>query len=284
MSRETEPKVVAIINDCRDPNAVARQQMMVGNLFDANQTFVGVDSELEASGNLVDLLDISNGRPNIILVNKAPRNGSARQHKNGTPFGFFWHGETLVVSSVDGLALSLPKKLGLTAVVRELDIESTVDDVLEQTGEADEPGLRDKIIDTQYRSLEYVPRVARALWNRANIQSELKSLDHVPNANLRGWGVDNFGNVKTTALPGDIGFDPEQGDGFRITTALGELSCYRQLRSVPDGELAVTVGSSGFGKDRFLEVVVQGGSAHDRFVQADPGFKLSETNLFTPAS
>jgi len=257
-----EPKFVAIINDCQDGNARARQEVTVGSLFNINPAFVGVETDLEASANLVDLIDASRGEPGIILVNKAPRNGKAKEHKNGTPFGYFWHGDTLVVSSTDGLALSLPKKLGITAVVNELDIETTIEDVLEATGESNEEGLARRITNTQFRSLAYTPRAARALWSGVKLASEEKVITRNAGHKTHAWHVDNFGNIKTTGLPTDIGFDPEQGDGYRVSTALGEVSCYGQLRSVPEnGELAVTIGSSGYKDQNFLELVIQGGSA-----------------------
>jgi S-adenosylmethionine hydrolase len=71
------------------------------------------------------------------------------------------------------------------------------------------------------------------------------------------WLVDNFGNCKTTILPEEIGFE----EGKKIQTRFGMATQYRQLRSVPDGELALTIGSSGYGENRFVELVIQGKSA-----------------------
>ncbi|GEM_PF-1449009 len=46
-----------------------------------------------------------------------------------------------------------------------------------------------------------------------------------------------------------------------LTTRFSVLSVYRRLKDVPNGGLAVIVGSSGLGERRFLEIVVQGGNA-----------------------
>ena len=85
-------------------------------------SFIGISSDLEASGNIIDTLDAYGDLPGVILVNIAPRNGKAKKWKNGTPFGYFWYKKILVISSVDGLTLSLVKKLNLVKTINVLDI------------------------------------------------------------------------------------------------------------------------------------------------------------------
>src|SRR5512141_546524 len=113
---------VTLINDCRDANAFGRQATKAGALLGRLVVTVGVRNDLEAAGNLVDALDAAEGREGVILVNVAPRNGDAKKWPNGTPFGWFKCGGTLVVASIDGLTLSLAKKLGLFEAVHVFDI------------------------------------------------------------------------------------------------------------------------------------------------------------------
>ncbi|MBI1839007.1 MAG: hypothetical protein HYR95_01760, partial [Candidatus Colwellbacteria bacterium] len=101
---------ITIINDCRDANAAGRQAARAATLLGGTVAFIGVTNDLEASGNLIDALDAIEGKGGIVLVNVAPRNGTAKKWENGTPFGYFWYKETLVLASVDGLTLSLVKK------------------------------------------------------------------------------------------------------------------------------------------------------------------------------
>ena len=45
------------INDCKDDNARARQTSRVGSLLKTNLSFIGVDSDLEAGMQLIDIID-----------------------------------------------------------------------------------------------------------------------------------------------------------------------------------------------------------------------------------
>src|SRR5688572_12965729 len=96
---------VTIINDCKDENAFGRQATKAAALFGCSIVTVGVDSDIEAAGNLIDCLDAGEGKEGVILVNVAPRHGDAKKWPNGTPFGYFLYKETLVVTSIDGLTL-----------------------------------------------------------------------------------------------------------------------------------------------------------------------------------
>ncbi len=65
------------------------------------------------------------------------------------------------------------------------------------------------------------------------------------------WGIDNFGNCKTTLLPSEI------DTSHPISTRFGNLTFYTRLHDVPDGETALVKGSSGIDDFRFLEILMQ---------------------------
>ena len=153
---------ITIINYCKDENAKGRQLARIGALFGCAANFVGVSNELEAAGNLIDILDASAQSPGIILVNVAPRNGKAKKHKNGTPFGYFWYQKTLVVASVDGLTLSLVKKLKLAEYIHVLDIPETLDILIKRKFLSAD--LKSQITDNQFRSFDFLPRIAQYLF------------------------------------------------------------------------------------------------------------------------
>ena len=270
---EAPPRgVVTIINDCRDDNARGRQEARVSALTGLPSVFIGATSDINAAGNLVDALDALEGisdektnRPkNAILVNVAPRGGEAKKHKNGTPFGYFWYGQTLVLSSIDGHTLSLVKKLGLTKHIHVLDIPAVLD-VL--AGEGTFPDSeKERITNTQFRSYEFLPRAAEYLLRRTHIRSGPVSIEEIPTIPSDYiWEVDNFGNCKTATLEGEV---PGNRIGFRSKELeLDFVRSYPFLKDVPNGELGVVVGSSGFRDRRFLEIVQKEGSAIQTLVR-----------------
>lgn len=249
---------ITIINDSADANAAGRQLTRAGVLMkEASLAFIGVPafSDLAAAGNLVDALDAAMGQPAAVIVNVAPRHTpQAREQKNGTPFSYFFIGGTLVISTMEGSTLSLAKKVGALreSAIHLLDVEQVAQD-LNARGEltAVEAAW---VSNTQFRSYEFAPRLAARLLEGYEPPSHPLSADDVPDAPLAVWWIDNFGNLKTTALPEDIGFTL----GAEIETALGTLRCYEHLAQVPTGELACVVGSSGYGSNRFIEIVAQG--------------------------
>jgi hypothetical protein len=251
---------VTIINDCRDQNAFGRQATRAMALFNSPVTTVGIEQdELEASGNLVDMLDASEGEEGVILVNVAPRHGRGKKWPNGTPFGYFTLKKTLVVASVDGVTLSLVKKLGLLKEFNLFDIP-TVTSTLVESGDLTNDE-KNHIVHTQFRSYDFLPRVANWLKEGKDLPSTDYPLENIPDVPKAVWFVDNFGNCKTTLFADDILFSA----GKRITTAVGELTCYNRLKDVPNGESGLIIGSSGYGENRFLEVVSQGQSAAKHF-------------------
>ena len=246
---------ITIINDCKDDNVKGRQLARVASLFGVSANYVGVDNELEASGNLIDVLDAIGEGQAVILVNVAPRSGAAKKHPNGTPFGYFWYKNTLVVSSIDGLALSMAKKFGLTDYINVLDIPTALDTII-KAGELDS-NLKNHITNTQFRSYEFTPRVAAFLFKHKDIESTKLPISEIPNAPAAVWWVDNFGNCKTTAFAEE--FSLKAGDSLK--TKAGKLTYYSRLKDVPDKAKGIITGSSGLGEKRFLEIVIQGSSA-----------------------
>ncbi|NBD73895.1 hypothetical protein GVX82_02540 [Patescibacteria group bacterium] len=251
---------VTIINDCHDENAAARQLTRVGRLFpQASVSLAGVSDygDLSAAGMLIDVLDAGRGGQGVVLVNVAPRHKGSKKWPNGTPFGYFRFEDTLVVSSVDGLTLSLVKKLGVAGEIHVLDVP-TVAPILAHEGVIDEEHAA-HLLETQFRSFDFTPFAAAALAHDVELPSEELSLGDVSDAPAAIWWVDNFGNCKTTLLPQDVGFVP----GRRITLGDQSLTCYGHLKDVPKGEAAPIEGSSGLPGRRFLEIVVQGGRAEE---------------------
>lgn len=250
---------VTIINDCKDPNAFGRQSTRASALFGLNVNTVAVSNDLEAAGNLVDVLDASEGRRGVVLVNVAPRNGAAKKWPNGTPFGWFRYGDTLVAASIDGRTLSLAKKLGIIDSVEVFDIPTVMDAAAGHRLVSRE--VAEYVKTTQFRSLEFLPRVAFWITQGYVLPTERLAADDIADAEDAVWWVDNFGNCKTTVLPEDL-------DAFRDENALSGLAAlahYDRLKDVPDGESAFVTGSSGIGGRRFVEVMIQGGNASQRY-------------------
>lgn len=250
---------VTIINDCKDPNAFGRQATRATSLFHEPVHTVAVTNDLEAAGNLVDVLDASEGRRGVVLVNVAPRNGAAKKWPNGTPFGWFRHGDTLVAASIDGRTLSLVKKLGITDAIEVFDIPTVMDAAAGHRLVSRD--VAEYVKTTQFRSLEFLPRAACWITQGYVLPTSRLPVDEIVDAEESVWWVDNFGNCKTTVLPDEL-------DAFRDENALSGLASlahYDRLKDVPDGESAFVTGSSGIGSRRFVEVMIQGGNASQRY-------------------
>lgn len=250
---------ISIINDCFDENAKLRQISRAGALFPfAGVNCFAVNNELEASGFLIDALDAFEQREGVILANVAPRNGDARRWKNGTPFGYFWHGKTLVVSSVDGLILSLPKKIGLMKEFNLFDIEDVMNFI---SDDELSPEVKNKTIKTQFRSFNFLPRAADWVWRKYGLPSEKYDIAQIKDAPEAIWFIDNFGNMKTTLIGKDFNF--KEGEDVKVVVKgkKYKLQFHRQLKDLPDGKFGLIEGSSGIGNRRFLEIILQGGNA-----------------------
>lgn len=244
---------VYIITDCIDPNAVMRQSFRLATMMLKFRIMglIGVENDLAAAGNLIDILDAAEGRRGIVIANAAPRYGQAKKWPNGTPFCYFFYGETLVISTIDGLMLSLVKKLGLVEKVNLLDIPQVVAAMV-QNNQLDQT-TASSIVDTQFRSFEFVPRLATWLSRQLPIPAKEYSNAKITAPPASIWWVDNFGNCKTTLLPADI------NGSLRLGQTI--LPIFPALKDVPDSQPAVVIGSSGIKNQRFMEIVIQGGRA-----------------------
>ncbi len=252
---------ITIINDCRDGNTMGRQATRASVLFGgAPITTVGIGwNELEGAGNLIDMLDGSDGQTGIIFANVAPRHGRGKKWPNGTPFGYFYYHKTLVVATIAEQMLSLAKKFNVASSLRLTDVTTVVDEMIKR-GKLDH-NLRERIVKSQFRSYDYMPRLAKWVMDGEEIPSENYSFAKVEDVPPSIWWVDNFGNCKTTILPEEINHSP----GKVMKTKVGNIACYEHLKDVPNDESGLTIGSSGLGEKRFLEIVVQGKSASERF-------------------
>jgi SAM hydroxide adenosyltransferase C-terminal domain len=261
---------ITIINDCRDENTMGRQATRAMQLFGNGISIatVGIGwSELEGAGNVIDMLDAASGEEGIIMVNVAPRHGRGKKWPNGTPFGYFRYKKTLIIATIAEQCLSLVKKFGITDSIAVTDVPTVVDKMIKR-GRLD-TSLRDRIAKSQFRSFDYMPRLAKWLYDGEEIPHEEYAIKDVEDAPKAVWWVDNFGNCKTTLLPEDIGHQ----DRKKLQTKFGEITCYTHLKDVPNGEAGLTIGSSGLDDKRFVELVVQGASAAKKFDLA-PGDEI----------
>lgn len=239
---------------------MGRQITRLATLFPgAVVSSVGINNykEIEAAGNLIDMLDAGNGEEGIILVNAAPRH--KKNWPNGTPFAYFWYKKTLVVTTIDGYCLSLVKKFQLADSIKLTEVSIVVDAMIKK-GLLEE-NQRDDIVKSQFRSYEYTPRLAKWIKDGLEIPSTDYSMEKIPDVPAMVWWVDNFSDVKTTILPEEVDFQP----GKVIKTKYGEFPCFSQMRDVPVGQKALTIGSSGIGKRRMLEIIILGERAGDTF-------------------
>jgi hypothetical protein len=238
-----------IINDCQDDNARGRQLSRLTSLLDTHTSFVGVQSDLQAGVQLIDILDATEGRRGLILINVAPRGGHTTKWENGTPFAFTWYKETLIVSSVDGFALSGLKQYLDYDHVSLLDIHTATDAML-RAGFIN-PETASRIPHSQFRSFDFTPRIGAFLMSQNDTPSTPYALADIPNLPKAIWHIDNFGNCKTTLTTKDL------HNATELTTRFGTLPYIEHLRDVPDNQAAIITGSSGYGTHRFLELVCQ---------------------------
>ena len=260
-----------IITDCKGENEAGRQVARFNSYGLGPTDLVGVDSGLndtptiEAAGNLIDLLDAGEGKKGIIIVNVAPR-GAKKDGENGTSFSYFYYKNTLIISTIKDHCLSFIKRFEIVKTVRILDVKAVLDHVNKQP-RAKSPrfsrkgskGIIDKkltnyIVESQFRSFDFVPRVAKWLTIGVNIPSKPYSLDKIPDIPQCIWHIDSFGNAKMTLTLDDLKIESPQ---FLITS-LGTYPFYQRLKDIPYGETAIYIGSSGIGNKRFLEIATQG--------------------------
>mmetsp|Transcript_18891 Transcript_18891/g.38478 ORF Transcript_18891/g.38478 Transcript_18891/m.38478 type:complete len:376 (-) Transcript_18891:241-1368(-) len=250
---------ITYITDCKDENGKGRLKARLSTLFPGNSIqFVGVSSDYEAAINLVDIVDAYEGRPGIILANVARREGEKRKTKwaNGPPFGWLKVDQIDIFTTIDGYIVSLLQQMkGFQFAISLYDIPSTVPHM----------GLsverQHHVINTQFRSFDYLPLLAAQLvgGKELPVSGTMKDVPWMPLALC--W-VDSFGNIKTNALPEQVAF--QSGKEVVVKVAKQRqfvLPCYTRLKDIPDDMVAMTIGSSGLGGHRFLEIVQQGKSA-----------------------
>jgi S-adenosyl-l-methionine hydroxide adenosyltransferase len=265
---------LTLITDCHDSATFGRQLTRLSAIFKRAPIPVAISGSLddtasiEAAGVMIDILDSGMGEKGIVLVNAAPRNQS--KWPNGTPFGYFYYRKTLVVTTVDGYTLSLIKRFKLAEddKIFVFDIPTVMDFMLEQyPGELDANFEKAKekaeyIKKTQFRSFEFMPRVAYWKYQDLDIPEQEIKLDDIQELQNQIFWIDNFGNAKTSILPEDINF--EVGKEYKIEK-IGLVKAYDRLKDVPIGDPALIIGSSGIREYRFLEVVIQGQSAAKKY-------------------
>ncbi|MBI5022575.1 MAG: hypothetical protein HZC05_00155 [Candidatus Magasanikbacteria bacterium] len=260
--KEKIMKNVHVINDCQDENARLRQMARYGAYFPGtNIIFAGVSSDLEAAFMLVDTIDALDGHTGVITVNVAPRNGEAKKYANGTPFGKVQVEDITIFASIDGATLRLLNKVRSSLQLCVYDIPEVVHYL------TPDKNIQKHITLTQFRSFEFLPRLAKAVV----LQGVTLSGHHMSLADYCGDDalgaiacVDCFGNLKTTLLPEEVGFEPGKSMELKVNGSLVNVKGYLRLKDIPDGELGLTIGSSGLGFQRFLELVCQGGDAGRR--------------------
>lgn len=271
-----KPKFITIINDCKSPEDIGRQETRYAHLFpNTHISFVGVDSSLginstlESGGILIDILDASEGKPGIIALNVAPRGQVKEDGENGSKFSYFWYKKTLVVSTIKGYNLSLVKKLGLTKSINILDTSQVLD--FAASHKLITKDLAEYVKNTQFRSFDFQPRVARWLFDKVNLPHTPVLINKFLDSPNAVWLIDSFGNIKTTLLFEDlviVDSHPEfisgseiprqaRNDKEDIATNIGAFKYYERLKLVPSGETAIYTGSSGLGNKRFLEIATQ---------------------------
>lgn len=249
---------VTIINDCNDPNESARQLTRANILFNcpANSLRLGVYSDIQSAGNLIDVLDASEGQKGIVIVNVAPRFGAAKRWSNGAPFGFFKYKETIVVMTINPEIQHLLWKLKITNEIYVTEISEVIDILIEQG--LVEMTRRQYLIDTQFRSFEYAPKLAKLVFDEITFPTKTIASEEVKNGDKgKVWFIDSFGNCKTTLLKEDLIID----EGGYVQTNWGKIKYHEKLKDVQNEDLGIYVGSSGIGLNRFVEITIQGGNA-----------------------
>lgn len=251
---------ITIINDCCDENAKLRQVSRAASLIkNSSAACFGVKTESEAAGFLVDAIDAFGGREGIVMANVAPRHGKGKKWENGTPFGFFWHKKTLIVSTCDGYILSLAKKLDILEEFRIVDIAEVLRIINEEELDND---TKNRIVKSQFRSFDFLPRLAAWIIEGKKLPAKKYELFEIPDMPKEVWFIDNFGNTKTTLLREDL--PAGKSIELKIGGKAHVFSFSDRLKDLENETLGLVVGSSGIGNKRFLEIIFRGGNAAEK--------------------
>lgn len=244
---------VTIINDCSDANALGRLSTRAAAWLNCPVTTMPVVNEYEAAGCLIDALDAAGNAPGWILCNVAPRNEQT-SGTNGPPFvQVECKDGPFVVTTVNTLGL-LPK-VGIRSCY-PIDVARTLQQLVYAQVIDDHERLQ--IESSQFRSFDFLPLLVAEFESVGFHGGPPQEIE--PWTEEVVWYVDCFGNLKTTLTTEDVVGLSDR----RYRQYLGHLPVYPRLCDVPEGELAVVIGSSGLANTRFLEIVVKGGSAAAR--------------------
>jgi S-adenosylmethionine hydrolase len=141
---------------------------------------------------------------------------------------------------------------------------------------------------SQFRSRDLFPEaVARVVRGDAGVLAGPLALDAIPEVPPdRIAFIDGFGNLKTT-----IGAERAPESGSLLQVRIGEGVCDAMVAgggfSVPDGALAFSPGSSGWGSGaaqlRWMELFHRGGSAWEAFGRPEVGDRIEIEVVSLPA-
>ncbi|HTE49212.1 MAG TPA: SAM hydroxide adenosyltransferase, partial [Candidatus Paceibacterota bacterium] len=198
-------------------------------------------------------------------TNVAHRNGDARKNGNGTKFCCFQYGKIWNIATIEGVTLSLVKKLRL---VNSLFVIHMSDAVARMVREGFIPSSSaSEIVDSQFRSFDFSPRaLAYVLGGKKLCCTEVPIESIIPDPQPIIAVIDCFGNGKTMVLTRELNIE----NGY-VQTKFGTLPFYKRLADVPDGVAAVIQGSSGLPGSRFAEIVINGENAAKKL-----GFKVGD--------
>ncbi|MBL7058398.1 hypothetical protein ISS03_03605, partial [Patescibacteria group bacterium] len=117
------------------------------------------------------------------------------------------------------------------------------------------------ITGSQFRSYDFVPRVAQLILSNIQPISKLIPIDNIPDAPECVWWIDNFGNCKTTLLFDEL----KIVENNKVKTKFGLFPYFEHLNDVPRNSSAFVRGSSGIGGQRFIEFLTQGQNTAEIF-------------------
>lgn len=244
------------ISDCSDDNVRARYAARIAAATPQAGAvqFIGVISDLEAAGNLVDLLDGLEGAEALVFVNVAPRGTQKATWPNGTPFGYLKWNNAHIFTTIDGFTLSLLKKISARELdVQVYDIPTVVPYLTKDTA------LQTHISKSQFRSFDFLPRIAGYVLAGHTVPTQ--TLTAIASAPSSIWWIDNFGNAKTTILSEELTNTHGGTIRLQIENTTHSLRLYDRLKDLPHGEIGLYIGSSGFDDKRFLEITKQKGES-----------------------
>ena len=267
-----------IITDCKGENEAGRQISRFNSYGLGPANLIGVgngldfNATIEAAGNLIDVLDATEGREGVVIVNVAPRGDKKKDGENGTSFAYFYYKNTLVISTIKGYCLSLVIKFGITKKINLLDTKEVLEWAV--TEKLIEKGKANYIARSQFRSFDFVPRVAKWLSDGVKLPTQNYPLSTIHQPPSCIWHIDTFGNCKTTLLTERL---KDENTEKGIKTNLGTFKYYERLKDIVRGETAIYTGSSGMGSFRFLEIATQakkGGAAKNLNLKTGDELKM----------